>query len=224
MNKVNYQKQLDEIIRGLSGRVPSLFLHSCCAPCSSYVLEYLSQYFSITDFFYNPNIYPEEEYAHRSAELQRLIGQMPLVHPVRFQEGRFDPREFYTAVKGLEQCGEGSERCFACFRLRLEESAKMASAGGFDFFTTTLTISPLKNAQKLNEIGMELAEKYHVGWLPSDFKKKGGYLRSTELSRTYDLYRQDYCGCVFSMRERQEMKEQPEVGDEVTNKDTAKFL
>ena len=191
MNKRNYQKELEKIIEEnqRAGRVPRLFLHSCCAPCSSYVLEYLSQYFQITDFFYNPNISPKEEYDKRTRE-----------------EGRYDPQEFFQMAKGLEEVPEGGERCFKCYRLRLEEAAKMAARGGYDYFTTTLTISPLKNAQKLNEIGEELEKIYHVKHLPSDFKKKNGYKRSTELSREYGLYRQDYCGCVFSKRERERQK------------------
>ncbi len=204
--KRNYQKELEKIIArtaGASDTAPTLLLHSCCAPCSSYVLEYLSDYFQITVFYYNPNICPEQEYTHRVEEQKRLIDEMPSRYPIRIIEGRFDPQEFYDAVRGLEHIREGGERCHACFRLRLEESARTAAAGGFDYFTTTLTISPLKNAAKLNEIGEELAESYHVRWLPSDFKKRNGYKRSVELSARYGLYRQDYCGCVFSKRERE---------------------
>lgn len=198
----NYQKSLEKIIEGISGeKRPRLLLHSCCAPCSSYVLEYLSEYFEITVFYYNPNISPEKEYRMRVEEQQRLISQMPLKNPVSFVEGKYDPKSFYEMAKGLEQVPEGGERCFGCFRLRLEETAKEASKGQYDFFTTTLTISPLKNAEKLNEIGGEMAERYGINWLPSDFKKKNGYKRSTELSREYDLYRQNYCGCVFSKKE-----------------------
>ena len=205
-NRRNYQKELDGILSSqTSGHVeqtPTLLLHSCCAPCSSYVLEYLSNYFRITVFYYNPNIFPESEYAHRVEEQKRLIASMPFQYPVKVLEGRFEPQEYYDAVRGLEHIPEGGERCHACFRLRLEETAKTAAAGSFDYFTTTLTISPLKNATKLNEIGEELGEKYHLKWLPSDFKKKNGYKRSIELSAQYDLYRQDYCGCVFSKQER----------------------
>lgn len=205
MNKRNYQKELEKILveNQKTGRLPRLFLHSCCAPCSSYVLEYLSQYFQITDFFYNPNISPREEYEKRTQELKRLIEEMPLPHKPEFVQGDYKPEEFFQMAKGLEDVPEGGERCFKCYRLRLEETAKMAAQGGYDYFATTLTISPLKNAQKLNEIGEELGEIYHVKHLPSDFKKKNGYKRSTELSREYGLYRQDYCGCVFSKRERQ---------------------
>lgn len=189
-----------------ASNVPTLLLHSCCAPCSSYVLEYLSDYFSITVFYYNPNIYPETEYTLRVEEQKKLIEQLPARYPIRFIEGHFDPKEFYQAVRGLEQIPEGGERCHACFRLRLSETAKLASQKNFDYFTTTLTISPLKNAQKLNEIGEELASEYGIPWLPSDFKKKNGYKRSTELSAEYGLYRQDYCGCVFSRREQEERR------------------
>ena len=203
-NRRNYQKEMENIIQKSSDRVPTLLLHSCCAPCSSYVLEYLSEYFEITVFYYNPNIYPETEYYLRVDEQRRLIEQLPAKHPIHLIEGHFDPKEFYDAVRGLEQIREGGERCHACFRLRLEESAKIAKNGGFDYFTTTLTISPLKNAVKLNETGEQLAQEYGIVWLPSDFKKKNGYKRSTELSAEYGLYRQDYCGCVFSKREREE--------------------
>lgn len=209
----NYQKQLDQILAGFGeGRVPSLLLHSCCAPCSSYVLEYLSEYFRICVLYYNPNIYPEEEYFRRAAEQKRLIGEMKFCHPVSFLEGRFDSSEFYRAVRGLESVREGGERCLSCFRLRLSEAAKTARDGNFDYFTTTLTISPLKNAAALNAIGEETAKEYGVCWLPSDFKKKNGYKRSIELSSVYGLYRQDYCGCVFSRREREEDRRKNAAG------------
>lgn len=207
-NKVNYQKEMEKVLSRSGEVIPTLLLHSCCAPCSSYVLEYLSAYFRITVFYYNPNIYPEEEYYHRVKEQQRLISQMPLIHPAEFLEGHFEPKEFYDAVRGLEQIPEGGARCHACFRLRLEETARQAVKGGFDYFTTTLTISPLKNAQVLNELGQEIGEKYQIAWLPSDFKKKNGYRRSVQLSQEYGLYRQDYCGCVFSKKERQYTKEE----------------
>ena len=204
MNKRNYQHELDKLIQELetSGEVPTLLLHSCCAPCSSYVLEYLSQYFKITVLYYNPNIYPESEYRYRAEEQKRFISLLPVKHPISFVEGVYIPKDFYQTVKGLEHIHEGGERCFACYRLRLTEAANAAKELGLDYFATTLTISPLKNASKLNEIGEELADTYHVRWLPSDFKKKNGYKRSTELSHEYGMYRQDYCGCVFSYRER----------------------
>ncbi|MCI5904696.1 MAG: epoxyqueuosine reductase QueH [Oscillospiraceae bacterium] len=201
--KRNYQLELDRITAGISpDKPPRLLLHSCCAPCSSYVLEYLSQYFSITVFYYNPNIYPEEEFIKRIDEQKRLIAEMPFKNPVGFMEEGYHSERFYAAVKGLEHIKEGGERCFACYRLRLEETARLAAEKGFDYFTTTLSISPYKNAPKLNEIGEELGGIYGVRYLVSDFKKKNGYKRSTELSEQYGMYRQNYCGCVFSMQER----------------------
>lgn len=204
--KVNYQKELDKLILELKKeeKVPRLLLHSCCAPCSSYVLEYLSQYFEVTVFYYNPNIYPESEYTKRVLEQQKLISEMRFKHPVTFIAGNYDSEKFYNMARGLENVKEGGERCFKCYELRLREAAKIAKNGEYDFFTTTLSISPLKNAQKLNEIGMLLAEEYGIEYLLSDFKKKNGYKRSVELSEQYGLYRQDYCGCVFSMKERKE--------------------
>ncbi|MBE5993167.1 MAG: epoxyqueuosine reductase QueH [Paenibacillaceae bacterium] len=205
MNPRNYQKELDQIIEEIKvlNKVPKLLIHSCCAPCSSYVLEYLSQYFDITVYFYNPNIYPPLEYIRRVEEQDRLIQEMNFVHPVTLQTGAYEPQEFYRIVEGLEKEPEGGIRCFHCYELRLQEAAKIAQAGRFDYFTTTLSISPLKNADKLNEIGEKLGREYRVAYLPSDFKKKNGYKRSVELSKEHDLYRQDYCGCVFSQRERQ---------------------
>lgn len=201
--KVNYQRILDKTLKDLAenGRVPSLFLHSCCAPCSSYVLEYLSRYFKITVFYYNPNIGPTEEYRLRVEEQKRLIEAMRFEHPVSFIEGDYEPECFFAEAKGLEHEPEGGERCRRCYRLRLEETAEMAERYGMDYFTTTLSISPLKKADWLNQIGEEMAQKYNVAWLISDFKKKGGYLRSIELSREYELYRQNFCGCVYSKRE-----------------------
>ena len=209
MNKRNYQKELENVIKENQekGRVPKLLLHSCCAPCSSYVLEYLSQYFEVTVFYYNPNIYPEEEYGKRVKEQEKLIESMNFTHPVTLKEGGFLPEDFYRTVKGYEGDKEGGERCFLCYRLRLLEAAKEAAEGKYDYFTTTLSISPLKNAEKLNEIGEELAKEYGVSYLNSDFKKKNGYKRSVELSAEYGLYRQDYCGCVFSKREREAASE-----------------
>lgn len=204
MNR-NYQKELEKIIDKITEeeRIPRLFLHSCCAPCSSYVLEYLSRYFSITLFFYNPNIFPEEEYGKRVEELRRMLQEMKLVHPVTLMEGTYRPQDFFDMAKGLEQVPEGGERCFRCYRLRMEEAARLAREGGYDYFTTTLSISPLKNAGKINEIGEELAKLYQVPHLPSDFKKKNGYKRSVELSAEYGLYRQNYCGCIYSKKQAQ---------------------
>jgi len=204
MNRVNYQKQLEALIaqHERKGEVPSLLLHSCCAPCSSYCLEYLSNYFRITVFYYNPNIYPEEEYEKRVAEQKRFIEALPVKHKIELISGAFEKERFYETVKGYENCPEGGERCFRCYELRLEETAKLAKELGMDYFTTTLSISPLKNAEKLNEIGERLAEKYGVRHLTSDFKKKNGYKRSVELSAEYEMYRQYYCGCVYSKIQR----------------------
>ena len=201
MNKRNYQKELDRLIEQYQkeGRTPSVLLHVCCAPCSSYCLEYLSEYFDITVYYYNPNITKPEEYAYRLSEEKRYIAlRTDFRHPVGMTESEYDPKVFFEAVKGLEKEPEGGARCEKCFRLRLEASAKKAKELGVDCFTTTLTISPLKNAALLNGIGEEMGERYGVMWLPSDFKKKEGYKRSIVLSHEYDLYRQNYCGCVFS--------------------------
>lgn len=206
MNKLNYQKELDCLIQNLvkENKVPTLFLHSCCAPCSSYVLEYLSQYFRITIFFYNPNIYPSEEYSRRVAEQKELISKMKVIHEIEFLEGKYSIEEFYDMAKGLENEKEGGIRCFKCYELRLKEAAIIGRQKGYDYFTTTLSISPHKNAQKLNEIGKKLSEENNIKYLYSDFKKKEGYKRSIELSKQYNLYRQDYCGCVFSKNQRME--------------------
>lgn len=205
MIKINYQRKLDDIINSIkkSGEIPALLLHSCCAPCSSYVLEYLSDYFKITVLYYNPNIFPKEEYDKRVAEQKRLINELPMKNKAEFTEAGYDPQEFFTAVKGLEHIKEGGERCFACYRLRLEKTAQIAAEQGFDYFCTTLSISPYKNAGKLNEIAEQLSEIYPVKSLPADFKKKEGYKRSIALSAQYGLYRQDYCGCIYSKQERE---------------------
>lgn len=201
MNTRNYQRELDQLLAQLT-TVPRLLLHSCCAPCSSSVLEYLRRYFEITVFYYNPNISMEAEYQKRVEEQKRLINaynQLPdSGYPIAVIEGDYEPEVFYVAAKGLEQCPEGGERCFACYELRLGKTAALAKKQAYDYFATTLTISPLKNAAKLNEIGERLAERYQISWLPSDFKKKNGYKRSIELSAEYALYRQNYCGCVYS--------------------------
>lgn len=238
----NYQKELDQIIEKISAEekgAPTLFLHSCCAPCSSYVLEYLRRYFRITVFYYNPNITEDEEYRKRVAEQKRLIAAYnkkltevvrpdrdkdvvtdsrsaydsdgrpeceDVPHKIEIVEGDYEPKRFFEMTKGMEQCPEGGERCFSCYELRIRETAARAKEGQFDYFTTTLSISPLKNAAKLNEIGERMATEYGIAWLPSDFKKKDGYKRSIELSREYGLYRQDYCGCVYSYAEREKRK------------------
>lgn len=201
---INYQKEFEKIVKENTtlGLKPSVLLHSCCAPCSTACLERLCEFFSVTVFYYNPNIYPETEYFHRVDEQKRFITEAYGENRVGFIEGEFEPKEFYAAVKGLENEPEGSLRCFECYRLRLEKTAQAAKENGFDYFTTTLTLSPLKNSAKLNEIGFEIAQKFGIKFLPSDFKKKNGFLRSTELSRQYGLYRQNYCGCVFSQRDK----------------------
>ena len=183
-------------------RVPKLLIHSCCAPCSSYCLELLSQYFEVTVFYYNPNIYPPEEYTMRVAEQDRFVKEFPAKNKISFVEGNYDTDKFYAMAKGMEHVKEGGERCFACYELRLRETAEFAKANGFDFFTTTLSISPLKNAQKLNEIGSKLELEYDIKYLYSDFKKQNGYKRSTEISDEYEMYRQYYCGCVYSKKQR----------------------
>lgn len=202
MNKINYQNETDKIINNIpENKVPRLFLHSCCAPCSSYTLEYLSEFFEITVFYFNPNISPREEFEKRFSEQERLISLLPAKNRITLVKGEYDHGMFLDTVKGLENVREGGERCFKCYRLRLEKTAELASRQGYDYFCTTLSISPLKNAQKINEIGYETAEKYGIKWLPSDFKKREGYKHSIELSREYDLYRQNFCGCIFSKRE-----------------------
>ncbi len=198
MNKINYQKETDSVIESLNGTVPTLLLHSCCAPCSSYTLEYLSRYFSITVFYFNPNISPKAEFDKRFAEQKRLIETLPSENKISLICGDYNYDEFLNIARGYESVPEGGERCFRCYRMRLEKTAELAKQNGFDYFCTTLSISPLKNSQKINEIGFNVAEKYGVKWLPSDFKKREGYKRSIELSREYDLYRQNFCGCVFS--------------------------
>lgn len=202
MNKRNYQKELDIKLAEFEkeGVVPTLLLHSCCAPCSSYCLTYLAKYFHITVFYYNPNISFESEYQHRVKEQIRLIEELNKLeenYHIDVIEGDYEPHIFYEMAKGFEQCEEGGERCFRCYELRLKKTAELA-VGKYDYFTTTLTISPLKNAEKLNEIGERLELELGARFLNSDFKKKNGYKMSVELSKKYDLYRQNYCGCAFS--------------------------
>ena len=202
MVKINYQLELDKIIQDivLKREVPTLLMHSCCAPCSSYCLSYLAEYFSITVLYYNPNISPKEEYDKRVQEQIRLIGELPVRHAVSFVQGKYDPEHFYEMAKGLEDLPEGGERCFSCYEMRQREAAVYAKEHGFDYFTTTLSVSPHKNAEKLNEIGLSLEEEYQIPYLVSDFKKRGGYQKSIEYSREYHLYRQNYCGCEFSRK------------------------
>lgn len=210
MNITNYQKKLDEILCNLQKKeeIPTLLLHSCCAPCSSYVLEYLSNYFYITIFYYNPNIAPKEEYERRVEEQKKFISQLPVKYPISFIEGTYNQDDFYEAVKSFEHLKEGSERCYRCYALRLREAAVLAKEKGFDYFTTTLSISPYKNAAWLNEIGLKLEEELGASFLVSDFKKKNGYKRSIELSKEYGLYRQDYCGCIYSKLERESQRKE----------------
>lgn len=205
MNNINFQKELDKTIENIKKQdnIPSLLIHSCCAPCSSYVLEYLSQYFSITVLYYNPNIFPREEYEYRISEQKKLIDNLPVKNKIQFIPTEYEPDKFHQAIKGHEDDKEGGERCFICYELRLREAAKYAIEGKFDYFTTTLSISPMKNAHKLNEIGVKVGEEVGVKYLVSDFKKRNGYKRSVELSKEYGLYRQDYCGCIYSKLERE---------------------
>ena len=205
----NYQLKLDKELARITaeGRRPRLLLHVCCAPCSSYVLEYLSRHFDITALFYNPNISPKSEYDYRAEELCRLSNEMLLSSPIACRVEEYDPTSFAAIAKGLEQEPEGGERCTACYRLRLTQTARIAAQNRYDYFTTTLSISPLKDAVRLNTIGGELAEKYGVPYLFSDFKKREGYKRSIQLSAEYSLYRQDYCGCAYSKAEAEKRKQ-----------------
>lgn len=218
-NRINYQLILDRTIENITSdmnnvtpeQAPKLLIHSCCAPCSSYVLEYLSQYFRITVVYYNPNIFPAEEYNYRINEQQRLINILNNANisdgsakqHIDFISTPYTPEDFYSVAKGLENEPEGGARCTECFRVRLTYAAELAKKGGFDYFTTTLSISPMKNAPLLNELGMAIGDKYGVKYLQSDFKKRNGYKRSVELSHEYGLYRQDYCGCIYSKLERE---------------------
>lgn len=202
---INVQSNMDALLDSIraSNNVPRLLLHSCCAPCSTYVIEYLSNYFSITVYYYNPNIYPEDEYRFRARQQEDFIKRFPVANQIDFIEGEYNPKLFLEAASGLEEEPEGGKRCERCFMLRLGESAKMASKLNFDYFATTLTISPLKNANLINEIGIKLGEEFGVEYLPSEFRKRNGFLRSTQLSKEYDMYRQDFCGCEFSMKQRE---------------------
>lgn len=202
MEKKNFQRELDLIIKNIdSENPPSLLIHSCCGPCSSYVLEYLSNYFKIVLFYYNPNIYPQEEYFKRLDEQKRIINKIDSINKIELVEGEYNTKKYYDAIKGMENLGEGSQRCFDCYEFRLIEAAKLCKEFNMDYFVTTLSISPYKNAEKINEIGYRIGKEFNVNYLPSDFKKKGGYQRSIVLSKEWDLYRQDYCGCVFSKKE-----------------------
>ena len=200
---MNYQKKLDELIEKLQkeNAKPTLLLHACCAPCSSYCLEYLSESFDITVLFYNPNIETEDEYNKRVNELIRFIDECRSIEGVNLEILDYDNSEFYDAVKGMENEQEGGARCFKCYELRLRKTAEYAKENEFEYITTTLTISPHKNSDKINEIGLKVAEDYGLKYLLSDFKKNDGFKRSIELSNEYDLYRQSFCGCEFSKRD-----------------------
>lgn len=200
--KINYQLLLDRELSDIaaSGKTPSLLLHSCCGPCSTYVLEYLAEYFAITLYYYNPNIYPAAEYEKRFTEQKRVLSALPVKNPVLLLPADYDHAMFSAAAAGFEGEREGGARCEKCFILRLEDTARKAASLGFDYFTTTLSVSPHKNAALLNEIGKAMAEKYGVSYLTADFKKREGYKRSLELSADLGLYRQNYCGCEFSIR------------------------
>ena len=204
MEKINYQIKLDEIIKSLDGKTPKLLLHACCGPCSSYVLEYLSNYFEITILYYNPNIYPEKEYNRRLEELITFVPKIEYKNPVKVISDTYIPKDFYDSVKGLELLGEKSRRCYECYMLRMERAAIYAKENGYDYFTTTLSISPYKVSEWINEIGELLEKKYDIKYLYSDFKKRNGYKRSQELSYQYGMYRQNYCGCSFSLKEREQ--------------------
>lgn len=205
--KINYQVKLEEIIKKEEGKAPKLLLHSCCAPCSSYVLEYLSKYFKITIVYYNPNISPYDEYKKRLAEQIRLINEMKSINKISLLECSYDNEVYEEEIKGLELEPERGSRCLKCYHLRLEYTAKLAKEKGFDYFGTTLSVSPYKSSEVLNRIGEELSCVYNIPYLYSDFKKKEGYKRSIELSKIYNLYRQDYCGCIYSQIERKRIKE-----------------
>ena len=198
---MNYQVILDETLKKLDGK-KTLLLHACCAPCSSYVIEYLSNYFDITILYYNPNIDTKEEFDYRLSELLRFVDNFKTKNKVNVISLGYDSNEYMDEIKGLEGEKEGGKRCLKCFNLRLRKSAIYAKENNFDYFTTTLTISPLKNSKILNEIGKELEKEYDIKYLYSDFKKKEGYKRSIVLSREFDLYRQDYCGCKFSKKNK----------------------
>lgn len=210
MEQINYQKQLEKLLESLkkTGKRPSLLLHSCCAPCSSYVISYLADYFDISIFYFNPNIYPKEEYEKRKSEQIRLIQIMNINDKqISFTDADYDYQSLLSMTKGHENEPEGGQRCTICYKLRLEQTAKEAKQRGFDYFATTLTVSPYKNAKKLNNIGNELEAKYGIIYLISDFKKCEGYKKSIQLSKEYNLYRQEYCGCEFSLSQAKNYSE-----------------
>ena len=202
---MNYEKLMEEQILN-SKEGSSLLLHACCAPCSSAVLERLASHFKISILYYNPNITEEKEYQKRLDELRKFISKLNFKYQINIIDSRYEPKEFFQIAKGLEKEKERGKRCYKCYELRLEETAKVAKEKNFDFFATTLTLSPYKMTSWLNEIGENLSEKYQANYLYSDFKKKNGYKRSIELSKEYNLYRQDYCGCIYSKLEREQNK------------------
>lgn len=213
--KENYQQKMEDMLKNLpKNRVPTLLLHSCCAPCSSYVLEVLSSFFKITIYYYNPNIAPIEEFQKRLSEEKRLVQEMNPRYPIEVIDGIYENDCFESAIDAYRNLKEGSARCFSCYRLRMESTAKLALRNHFDYFTTTLSVSPYKNSFEINKIGKDLEEKYGVPYLYADFKKKNGYKRSIELSIKYHLYRQNYCGCIYSKRE---MEERRKKNEEYTN-------
>lgn len=211
---MNYNTKMEEEIAKLKeqNETPRLLLHSCCAPCSSHVIDVLSPFFHITILYYNPNIEPYEEYEKRKEEEIRFINEFPHKNDITMLDCDYDNEKYHATIKGLEQEKEGGARCSKCYFLRMEKTAKIAKENNFDYFATTLTVSPLKNSQKLNEIGEILSEKYQINYLYSDFKKKEGYKHSIALAKEYNLYRQDYCGCIYSKEQRKKEKERKEKG------------
>ena len=210
---INYQLETDRIIKSLD-HAPTLLLHSCCAPCSSYVLEYLTEFFNVTVYFYNPNITENSEYEKRKNELKRIIKEKPFRYPVKMIDGDYLPEVFFNMSKGLEDCPEGGERCFLCYEQRMRSTAQLAKELNCEYFCTTLSVSPHKNAVKLNEIGALLSEEIGGPYLFSDFKKRGGYKRSIELSKHYGLYRQNYCGCIYSRIQAQSKEKEKNSSNE----------
>lgn len=206
--KINYQIKMEEELDRIenSGETPKLLLHSCCGPCSSYVISYLTEYFNLDVIYYNPNIYPADEYMHRKNEQIRLIEELETKNTLGFIDSEYDPEVFDLLAKGHEDEREGGLRCGECIKQRLEETAIYASGHGYDYFTTTLSVSPHKNSQLINKLGYELEEKYGISYLPADFKKKGGFLKSIEMAKEHELYRQDYCGCRYSLAESENRK------------------
>ena len=200
-NTMNYDLKMEEIIKNTS-EGSSLLLHACCAPCSSTVLERLGNFFNITILYYNPNITDKDEYEKRLEEIKKFTSSFKTKYKIEVIAGRYEPREFFDIARGLEDEPERGRRCYKCYKLRLEETAKIAKELNFDYFTTTLSLSPYKDANWINEIGESLQEAYNINFLYSDFKKKNGYKRSIELSHEFNLYRQDYCGCVYSVRDK----------------------